>query len=72
MRRLAGAILAATLLAGCASTPRSSASRADQAWPVTRRCSPADPDRGAWFCVVGQFLHGAAAFFSPANETATR
>jgi hypothetical protein len=72
MRHLACAILAATLLAGCASTPRSSASRTDQASQAPRRCSPADPDRWAWFCVVGQLLYGAAAFFSPANETAIR
>lgn len=72
MRRLACAILAATLLVGCATTPRSPASRTDQASQAPRRCSSADPDRWAWFCVVGQLLYGAAAFFSPANETATR
>jgi hypothetical protein len=72
MRRLACAILAATLLVGCATTPRPSASPTDQASQAPRRCSPADPDRWAWFCVVGQLLYGAAAFFSPANETATR
>ncbi|HSE02654.1 MAG TPA: hypothetical protein VLK35_00770 [Methylomirabilota bacterium] len=72
MPRLACAILAATLLVGCATTPRPSASRTEQVSQTPRRCSPADPDRWAWFCVVGQVLYGAASFFSPVNETATR
>jgi uncharacterized protein YceK len=72
MRRLACALLAATVLAGCATTSRPAASRTDQATQAPRRCSTADPDRWAWFCVVGQLLYGAAAFFSPANETAIR
>ena len=72
MRRLATALLAATLLTGCATTSRPSASRADQTAQGPRRCSPADPDRWAWFCVVGQILYGAAAFFTPVNETTMR
>ena len=72
MRRLAGALLAATLLAGCATTSRPAASRADEASSAPRRCSPADSDRWAWFCVVGQILYGAAVFFQPPNELGTR
>jgi outer membrane biogenesis lipoprotein LolB len=72
MRRLATALLAATLLAGCATASRPSASRADQTTQTPRRCSTADPDRWAWFCVVGQILYGAAAFFTPVNETTMR
>jgi len=72
MRRLASALLAATLLAGCATMSRPSASRADQTERAPRRCSPADSDRRAWFCVVGQILYGAAAFFTPINETTMR
>ena len=72
MRRLACALLAATLLAGCATTSRPSASRDDQAAQAPRRCSTADPDRWAWFCVVGQILYGAASFFTPVNELTMR
>jgi hypothetical protein len=72
VRRLAAALLAATLLAGCATTPRPSAARADQTAHAPRRCSPADPDRSTWFCVVGQILYGAAAFFTPIDETTMR
>jgi len=72
MRRLACALLAATLLAGCATTSRPSASRSDEISRAPRRCSPADPDRWAWFCVVGQILYGAAAFFTPVNEVTMR
>ena len=73
MRRQALVLLAAILLAGCATT--SGAARSASAGETNqppRRCSPADPDRWAWFCVVGQILYGAAAFFTPVNETATR
>lgn len=72
MRRLASVLLVAALLAGCATTSRPSASRSDQASQSPRRCSTADPDRWAWFCVVGQILYGAAAFFTPVNETTMR
>jgi hypothetical protein len=37
-----------------------------------RRCSAGDPDRSAWFCVVGQILYGAASFFQPVNELSMR
>ncbi|HEU4438181.1 MAG TPA: hypothetical protein VFT36_02975 [Methylomirabilota bacterium] len=69
MRRLGPSLLAVVLLAGCATAdpPRSSASAAESN-PAPRRCSPADPDRWAWFCVVGRVLYGAAAFFTPVNE----
>jgi hypothetical protein len=65
-------LLAATLLVGCATTARPSASRADQASQTPRRCSTADPDRWAWFCVVGQILYRAASFFTPVNEVTMR
>jgi hypothetical protein len=68
MRRLACALLAETVLAGCATTSRPAASRTDQASQAPRRCSTADPDRWAWFCVVGQILYGAAAFFQPVDS----
>jgi len=71
-RRLALALLAAILLAGCATTSRPLASRTDETSQAPRRCSTADPDRWAWFCVVGQILYGAASFFTPINETTMR
>ena len=73
MRRLGATLLAAVLLAGCATAgpppPRPTAADATQ---TPRRCSPADPDRWAWFCVIGQVLYGAAAFFTPVNEVTMR
>lgn len=30
-----------------------------------RRCSPGDPDRHAWFCVIGQILYGIAGAMQP-------
>jgi outer membrane biogenesis lipoprotein LolB len=71
-RRTALVLLAAILLAGCATTARPSASRPDQASQTPRRCSTTDPDRWAWFCVVGQILYGAASFFTPVNELTMR
>lgn len=70
MRRLAALLIVLTLLGGCASASRPAA--AGTADPPPRRCSPADPDRWAWFCVVGQILYGAAAFFQPVNELSPR
>lgn len=64
MRRLAATLLVAAVLAGCATASRPTASR-DEASAPPRRCSPADPDRWAWFCVVGQILYGVAVFFQP-------
>jgi hypothetical protein len=72
MRRVAAALLAVGLLAGCASASRPAASRAEDAAAAPRRCSPADPDRWAWFCVVGQILYGAAVFFQPPSAPGTR
>lgn len=71
-RRSVLILLAVTLLAGCATTARPPAARTDQASQAPRRCSTADPDRWAWFCVVGQILYGAASFFTPINETTMR
>ncbi|HWN02089.1 MAG TPA: hypothetical protein VNQ72_03715 [Candidatus Dormibacteraeota bacterium] len=71
-RRSVLILLAATLLAGCATTARPSAARTEQASQAPRPCSTADPDRWAWFCVVGQILYGAASFFTPVNELTMR
>jgi hypothetical protein len=68
MRRPAFALLAVMLLAGCTATaiPRPGTG-ARETPPAPRRCSPADPGRWAWFCVVGQVLYGAASFVSPVD-----
>jgi hypothetical protein len=72
MRGLAVPLIAALLLAGCATASRPSGSRVADAAEAPRRCSPADPDRWAWFCVVGHILYDAVSFFQPVNEQATR
>jgi hypothetical protein len=59
------------VLAGCATTPPAR-NRTAEASEAPRRCSTADPDRWAWFCVVGQILYGAASFFQPVNELSMR
>jgi hypothetical protein len=69
-RRHGAILLAAVLLGGCATAaPRP---RPPGAAEAPRRCAPADPDRGAWFCVVGQLLYGVASFFTPVNELTMR
>ena len=70
MRRLAVLLIVLALLGGCATASRPASAGAADAPP--HRCSPADPDRWAWFCVVGQILYGAAAFFQPVNELSAR
>jgi hypothetical protein len=73
VRRLAPTLLAAVLLAGCAtSAPRPFGPAVTAASQTPRRCSPSDPDRWAWFCVVGQILYGAAVFFTPVDEVSLR
>jgi hypothetical protein len=67
-RRSTLLLLVAFVLAGCATTTPARPRAAE----APRRCSTADPDRGAWFCVVGQNLYGAASFFTPINETTMR
>jgi hypothetical protein len=67
-RRSLPVLLAALLLAGCATA--SPPPRRPAAAEAPRRCSPADPDRWTWFCVMGQIFYAAASFFSPPNELA--
>jgi len=68
-RRLA--LIAAILVAGCATSTRSplpanarSAGDPRQAAEY-RRCSAADPDRFAWFCVIGQIVYGTISSLQP-------
>ena len=32
---------------------------------AVKRCSPSDPDRSAWFCVLGQFLYNLVGVMQP-------
>jgi outer membrane biogenesis lipoprotein LolB len=70
-RRSVLILVAAILLVGCA-TATPTRPRTSEASEAPRRCSTADPDRWAWFCVVGQILYGAASFFTPVNELTMR
>ena len=56
--------LIALLVGGCATAapPSSTASREAKS---VKRCSPSDPDRHAWFCVIGQILYGVAGGMQP-------
>ena len=72
VHRLAVLLLALALLGGCATGSRPATARADDTSATPRRCSTGDPDRGAWFCMVGQILYGAASFFQPVNELSMR
>ena len=70
---LAGALL----IAGCATSAppsRSSADTSADARPATeyRRCSPADPDRFAWFCLLGHIMYGAISAMQPASTPGLR
>ena len=64
-------VIAAILVAGCATGPRLSApvnaGSVGNPQPAAeyRRCSAADPDRFAWFCVIGQFLYSAFSSLQP-------
>ncbi len=68
--RIARALaLTALLLGGCAtgtaSPPPSAAGGESRSTGAIKRCSPSDPDRHAWFCVVGQILYGVAGAMQP-------
>jgi hypothetical protein len=63
MRASASLLVAAALVAGCAASPPGprAASVEPGAEPAVQRCSPRDPDRSAWFCVIGQILYAVVA-----------
>jgi hypothetical protein len=75
-RRLA--LIAAIFVAGCTTSTRpfspataSSAGDPRQAAEY-RRCSAGDPDRFAWFCVIGQMVYGAISNLQPDAAVGSR
>jgi hypothetical protein len=77
-RAAAAAPLAALLLliGGCAAASRPTATPGSvpggSAASRITRCSPADPDRHAWFCVFGQILYGVAGSMAPDGSITLR
>jgi hypothetical protein len=70
MRRVSLAV-GALLVAGCATgggASRVAAERPGEPPPPPKRCSPADPDRWAWFCVIGQLLYTVGGALQPESE----
>ena len=59
--------LITVLVLGCATAapPPSTAGAESKSTSAIRRCSPSDPDRHAWFCVIGQILYGVAGAMQP-------
>ena len=56
--------LVALLVGGCATAAPLPSTAARESKSI-KRCSPSDPDRHAWFCVVGQILYGVAGAMQP-------
>lgn len=67
MRASFSVVVVVLLLAGCATstTPIVPAPAEPEGRVAAQRCSASDPDRFAWFCVIGRALYGAAAFMQP-------
>ena len=64
-------VSSALLLVACATGNVSTSASTGVAFGDTRapsavkRCSASDPDRNAWFCVIGQILYGVAGAMQP-------
>ena len=56
--------LIALLVGGCATAAPPPSTAASESKSI-KRCSPSDPDRHAWFCVIGQILYGVAGAMQP-------
>ena len=56
--------LIALLVGGCATAAPPPSTAASESKSI-KRCSPGDPDRHAWFCVIGQILYGVAGAMQP-------
>lgn len=76
MRTYVSLVLGALLLAGCATGGPSSRfaerSASEPSPPAPTRCSAGDPDRWAWFCVIGRTLYGIGASLQPDTELRSR
>jgi hypothetical protein len=72
MRVGANLLVVALLLAGCVTGSASSRSAAERrssaASPGSGRCSAGDPDRWAWFCVIGQGLYNILSALQPDTD----
>ena len=70
--RAALALVSSALLLGACATGNVSTSTSTgvtfgdaRAPSAMKRCSASDPDRNAWFCIVGQILYGVAGAMQP-------
>lgn len=77
MRAYVSAVSGVLLLAGCATGGPSSRFAAERSAievppSAPARCSVADPDRWAWFCVIGQTLYGIGASLQPDTNLRSR
>jgi len=67
--RAASLALIVLLVGGCATSirpasPPASAAGGQSAGGI-KRCSPSDPDRYGWFCLIGQLLYNVAGGMQP-------
>lgn len=66
-RALVSAMVAALVVAGCAGALPPATTTSGGTAPLgppasaVRRCADGDPDRLAWFCVIGRALYNTAA-----------
>jgi hypothetical protein len=67
-------LVVALLVGGCATAaPQLSTAGGDsRSSSAIKRCSPSDPDRRAWLCVVGQILYGVAGAMQPVGGYSLR
>ena len=72
------AVIGALLAAGCATSappsPPAGATAVDAPRPVAwyQRCSPADPNRAAWYCVIGQIGYSILGGMQPPEGPGVR
>ena len=56
--------LITVLVLGCATAVPPPSTAGSESKSI-KRCSPSDPDRHVWFCVIGQILYGVAGGMQP-------
>jgi hypothetical protein len=77
MRAWLGLVVGALFLAGCAtggssSRPASERTAGEPSSPAPSRYSAADPDRWAWFCVIGRGVYSILAELQPDRNLRTK